>query len=167
MKPTGITTALFATLVAGAASAATVSVSGKAEGFASGVTGGGDATPVYPADIEELKTYLTSDEPQVVVLDKTFDFLNSEGTKTETGCAPYTTKAGCQQAIDATGSWCSSEYPSVEVTYDVAAMEGINLGSNKTIIGVEDKGVMIGKGLRMVNGASNISESIPSPILFV
>ncbi|KAL2275817.1 hypothetical protein FJTKL_01574 [Diaporthe vaccinii] len=85
MRSTGIATAVLATLVAGVANAAAVSVSGEAEGFASGVTGGGDATPVYPADIEELKAYLTSDEPQVVVLDKTFDFLNSEGTKTETG----------------------------------------------------------------------------------
>ncbi|KAK7697718.1 hypothetical protein SLS64_013274 [Diaporthe eres] len=156
MRSAGIATAVLATLVAGAVNAGTVSVSGKAEGFASGVTGGGDATPVYPADIEELKTYLTSDEPQVVVLDKTFDFLNSEGTKTETGCAPYTTEAGCQQAIDATGTWCSSDVPSVEVTYDVAATEGIELGSNKTIIGVDDKGVIIGKGFRMTNGASNI-----------
>lgn len=158
MRSAGLATAVLATLVAGAVNAATVSVSGEAEGFASGVTGGGDATPVYPADIEELKTYLTSDKPQVVVLDKTFDFLNSEGSKTETGCAPYTTKAGCQQAIDATGTWCSSDVPSVEVTYDVAATEGIELGSNKTIIGVEDKGVIIGKGFRMTNGASNISE---------
>lgn len=162
MRSVSFATAVLATLVAGAANAATVSVSGEAEGFASGVTGGGDATPVYPADIEELKTYLTSDEPQVVVLDKTFDFLNSEGTKTETGCAPYTTAAGCQQAIDATGSWCSSDVPSVEVTYDVAATEGIELGSNKTIIGVEDKGVIIGKGFRMTNGASNISKPLPT-----
>lgn len=158
MRSVGLATAVLATLVAGAANAATVSVSGEAEGFAAGVTGGGDATPVYPADIEELKTYLTSDEPQVVVLDRTFNFLNSEGTKTETGCAPYTTEAGCQQAIDATGTWCSSDVSSVEVTYDVAATEGIELGSNKTIIGVEDKGVIIGKGFRMTNGASNISK---------
>ncbi|KUI54662.1 putative pectin lyase C [Cytospora mali] len=146
-------------LVAGlvqAAAAADYAVVGAAEGFAYGVTGGGDATPTIPADIDELKTLLTSEDPAVIVLDKTYNFLGSEGTSTATGCAPYGTAVGCQEAIDATGNWCSSDYPSVEVTYDEAAMEGIQVASNKTIIGVDDKGIMIGKGLRFTNGASNI-----------
>lgn len=146
------------TVVASASSSASTSysVSGTCEGFASSVTGGGDATPKIPADIDELKELLTSDEPQVIVLDKTFNFLESEGTKTETGCAPYGTGDMCQQAIDATGTWCSSDYTSVSVTYDAAATEGIEVASNKTILGVDDKGVLLGKGLRFTNGASNI-----------
>lgn len=146
-------------LVAGlvrTAVAADYAVVGAAEGFAYGVTGGGDATPTIPADIDELKTLLTSSDPAVIVLDKTYNFLGSEGTKTETGCAPYGTAAMCQEAIDATGTWCSSDYPSVDVTYDVAATDGIEVASNKTIIGVDDKGVMIGKGLRFTSGVSNI-----------
>lgn len=144
--------------VASASSSASTSysVSGTCEGFASGVTGGGDATPVIPADIDELKELLTSDEPQVIILDKTFDFLGSEGTTTETGCAPYGTGDMCQQAIDATGSWCSSDYESVSVTYDVAATEGIEVASNKTILGIDDKGVLLGKGLRFTDGCSNV-----------
>lgn len=146
------------TVVASASSSASTlySVSGTCEGFASSVTGGGDATPKIPADIDELKELLSSDEPQVIVLDKTFNFLGSEGTKTEMGCAPYGTGDMCQQAIDATGTWCSSDYTSVSVTYDVAATEGIEVSSNKTILGVDDKGVLLGKGLRFTNGASNI-----------
>lgn len=136
--------------------AADYAVVGAAEGFASGITGGGDATPTIPADIEELKTLLTSEGPAVIVLDKTYNFLGSEGTTTETGCAPYGTGEGCQTAIDATGTWCSSDYPSVQVTYDTAAAEGIQVASNKTIIGVDDKGIMIGKGLRFTNDVSNI-----------
>lgn len=150
------TLGLAAGLAHAGSTSATYSVSGSCEGFAAGVTGGGDATPVIPADIEELKALLASEEPQVIVLDKTFDFVGSEGTKTETGCAPYGTGDMCQQAIDATGTWCSSDYSSVEVTYDAAATAGIEVASNKTLIGVDDKGVMLGKGLRFTNGASNI-----------
>ncbi|KAH6647894.1 pectin lyase fold/virulence factor [Truncatella angustata] len=131
------------------------SVSGAAEGFAQGVTGGGDATPVYPADIDELIELLGSDEPQVIILSKTYDFLESEGTKTETGCAPYGTAAGCQLAIDGTGTWCGSN-TAATVSYDVAATEGIEVKSNKTLIGEGSAGILKGKGLRMTNGVSNI-----------
>lgn len=154
MKST-IALGLVAGLVQTAVSA-DYAVVGAAEGFAYGVTGGGDATPTVPADIDELKTLLKSEDPAVIVLDKTYNFLGSEGSTTETGCAPYGTGEGCQEAIDATGTWCSSDYESVQVTYDVAATEGISVASNKTIIGVDDKGVMIGKGLRFTNGVSNI-----------
>jgi pectin lyase len=41
------------------------------------------------------------------------------------------------------------------VTYDKAGVAGINVGSNKSIIGVGSKGVLRGKGLRMANGAKN------------
>lgn len=153
----GLAQAQSSAVTSASSSASTsYSVSGTCEGFASGVTGGGDATPVIPADIDELKELLTSDEPQVIILDKTYNFLGSEGTKTETGCAPYGTGDMCQEAIDGTGTWCSSDYPSVTVTYDVAATEGIEVAANKTILGVDDKGVMLGKGLRFTNGASNI-----------
>jgi len=57
-----------------------VGVSGKAEGFASGVTGGGSASPVYPKDIKELVSYLGDSSARVIVLQKTYDFTGSEGT---------------------------------------------------------------------------------------
>ena len=41
------------------------------------------------------------------------------------------------------------------MTYDKAGVAGINVGSNKSIIGVGYKGVLRGKGLRMANGAKN------------
>ncbi|OTB09232.1 polysaccharide lyase family 1 protein [Hypoxylon sp. CI-4A] len=130
-------------------------VSGSAEGFASGVTGGGSATAVYPADIDELVSYLHDDEARVIVLNKEYDFTGSEGTTTEQGCAPWGTGDGCQLAIDGTGSWCGSN-PAATVTYDVAGVEGITVNSDKTIIGVGSSGVIKGKGLRFVNGVSNI-----------
>ncbi|KAI1846192.1 hypothetical protein JX266_007717 [Neoarthrinium moseri] len=130
------------------------SVSGAAEGFATGITGGGNATPVYPNDIDELVSLLGSSEAQVIVLSKTYDFTKSEGTTTEAGCAPYGTGAGCQLAINA-NDWCGST-TAATVTYDNAAIEGITVASNKTLIGVGSSGIIKGKGLRMTNGVSNI-----------
>jgi pectin lyase len=129
-------------------------VSGAAEGFAYGVTGGGNATPVYPADIDELVSYLTSSDPQVIVLQQTFDFTDSEGSTTEDGCAPWGTATGCQLAINA-NDWCGDNEV-VSVTYDNAATTPIDVASDKTILGVGTSGVIKGKGLRFTNDVSNI-----------
>ncbi|KAL4893133.1 putative pectin lyase A [Aspergillus ambiguus] len=135
-----------------------VSVSGSAEGFAKGVTGGGSATAVYPSDINELVSYLKDDEPRVVVLTKTFDFTGSEGTTTATGCAPWGTGSKCQLAINK-DNWCTNyepDAPSASVTYDNAGVLGITITSDKTLIGSGSSGVIKGKGLRIVSGASNV-----------
>ncbi|PYH67636.1 polysaccharide lyase family 1 protein [Aspergillus vadensis CBS 113365] len=129
-------------------------VKGAAEGFAAGVTGGGDTTPSYPKTNEELVSLLESDEPQVVVLTKTFDFIGTEGTTTEAGCAPWGTGKACQLAINSNG-WCGKN-PAVTVTYDKAAKNGIHIKSNKTLVGEGDKGVLSGKGLYFEGGVSNI-----------
>ncbi|CEJ58854.1 putative pectin lyase B [Penicillium brasilianum] len=147
-----------ALLAAFAAHAAAVSVSGAAEGFAKGVTGGGSATAVYPSTTSELVSYLGDDEARVIVLTKTFDFRNTEGTTTGTGCAPWGTASACQVAIDQ-NSWCEnyeSSAPSVSVSYDNAGVLGITVASDKTLIGSGSAGIIKGKGLRIVSGASNI-----------
>jgi len=46
--------------------------------------------------------------------------------------------------------------PSIQVSYDKAGIAGINVGSNKSIVGVGSKGVIRGKGLRIANGAKNV-----------
>ncbi|KAG3122293.1 hypothetical protein PC128_g26466, partial [Phytophthora cactorum] len=43
-------------------------VTGTPPGFAAGTTGGGSAKPVYPTTIKELASYLSDNEPRVVVL---------------------------------------------------------------------------------------------------
>ncbi|KAK9771434.1 putative Pectin lyase-like protein [Seiridium cardinale] len=144
--------------LAGLAQAATVSVSGTPEGFAADVTGGGSATAVYPSTTDELVSYLGDDEARVIVLTKTFDFTGTEGTTTETGCAPWGTASACQVAINQ-NDWCTNyqpDAPSVSVSYDNAAIEGITVASDKTLIGSGSTGIIEGKGLRIANGASNI-----------
>ena len=137
---------------------AAISVSGSAEGFAKSVTGGGDASPVYPKSTDELVSYLGDDQARVIVLSQTFDFTGTEGTTSETGCAPWGTDSGCQLAINS-NDWCSNyqaDAPSVDVKYDNAGTLGITVASKKTILGEGEKGVIKGKGLRVVSGAENI-----------
>ncbi|KAI0596526.1 pectate lyase a [Biscogniauxia sp. FL1348] len=151
--------------LAAAAAAATltnpvsaVGVVGAAEGFAKGVTGGGSATPVYPSTTAELVSYLGDSSPRVIVLQKTFDFTGTEGTVTASGCAPWGTGSACQTAINL-HDWCTNyqpDAPTTTVKYDAAGVLGITVKSNKSLIGVGSAGVIKGKGLRLVSGASNI-----------
>ncbi|KAF1964757.1 pectin lyase-like protein [Bimuria novae-zelandiae CBS 107.79] len=134
-------------------------VSGSAEGFAAGVTGGGDAAAVTPATLDELVSYLGDKEPRVIVLNKEFDFTDSEGTTTGSGCSPWGTGSQCQIAINK-DDWCTNYQPDAptvsSISYSAAGVAGIPVASDKTIIGEGSKGVIKGKGLRMANGASNI-----------
>jgi pectate lyase len=45
---------------------------------------------------------------------------------------------------------------SITVKYDKAGVSSIDLGSNKSLIGIGSKGVIRGKGLRVANGAKNV-----------
>ncbi|KAJ5388501.1 pectin lyase F [Penicillium cosmopolitanum] len=132
--------------------AAAVSVSGSAEGFATGVTGGGDADAQIPSDIDELKEWLTDDTARVIILDKEYDFTESEGTTSGTVCAPWGNGDGCQKIIQ---DDCGDS-PSSQATWYTAGTTGIDVGSNKTILGDGDKGIIKGKGLRFRNGVTNI-----------
>ncbi|EKV11827.1 Pectin lyase, putative [Penicillium digitatum PHI26] len=147
--------AIFAALAVRAAAAG---VTGAAEGFAKGVTGGGSAAPVFPNTNAELVSYLGDSSPRVIVLTKTFDFTGSEGTTTSTGCAPWGTGAGCQVAINQ-DNWCKNYEPNAPTTpvqYDNAGTLGIIVQSNKSIVGQGSTGAIKGKGLRIVSGANNV-----------
>jgi pectin lyase len=133
-------------------------VAGAAEGFAKGVTGGGNAGAVYPTSTAQLVSYLGDSSPRVIYLDRTFDFTGSEGTVSETGCAPWGTGGSCQTSINK-DNWCGNYQPNapkVNVRYDKAGLLGITIKSNKSLIGVGNKGVIKGKGVRIVSGASNV-----------
>ncbi|KAI4842576.1 pecyin lyase 2 [Aureobasidium sp. EXF-8845] len=158
MRYSGIAASATA-LMAGVTSAAVTGVTGKPEGFASSTTGGGDTAAVYPSTTDELVSYLGDDSARVIVLTKTFDFRGTEGTTTSSGCAPWGTGAGCQTAIDQ-DKWCENYQPDApsisSITYDAAGTLGITVGSDKTIVGDGSKGIIKGKGLRIVNGAQNV-----------
>jgi pectin lyase len=124
--------------------ASAAGVTGSAEGFAKGVTGGGSATAVYPTTNAELVSYLGDSSARVIILTKTFDFTGTEGTSTETGCAPWGTGSACQTAINQ-NDWCDnyeSSAPDVSVSYDKAGVLGITVGSNKSLVGSGTSGVI-------------------------
>lgn len=99
----------------------------------------------------------------MIVLNKEYNFVGSEGSVTATGCRPASNTCpgnGGQDAINQ-ADWCTNGNAgagafSISVTYDKAGIEGINVGSNKSIIGIGSSGVMRGKGLRIANGATNV-----------
>ncbi|KAH6988410.1 pectin lyase fold/virulence factor [Ilyonectria destructans] len=153
MKPAVLFSGVLATFVQ-----TTAAVTGATEGFAKGVTGGGSASAVYPTTTAELVSYLGDSQARVIYLQKTFDFTGTEGTSTETGCAPWGTASACQTAINQNG-WCDNyqpDAPKVSVSYDKAGILGITVKSNKSLIGVGSAGIIKGKGLRLVSGVSNI-----------
>ncbi|KAJ5084979.1 pectin lyase A [Penicillium argentinense] len=131
---------------------AAILVSSSAEGFAAGVTGGGDAEPQIPSDIAQLKEWLTDDTPRVIVLDKEYDFTESEGTTSGTVCASWGSGDNCQRIIQ---DDCGDS-PSSQETWYTAGTTGIDVGPNKSILGDGDKGIIKGKGLRFRAGVSNI-----------
>jgi pectin lyase len=144
-------------LLAGCVTVKQIAAIGNATGFAAGVTGGGDLPPQIPADTEELARWLADEIPRVILLDRTFDYTDTEGMVTELGCRPPSNTCPCsggQDSINA-ANWCQDK-PPIFVTYDKAAMAGLEVNSNKTILGKGKKGVLKGKGLRITNGASNI-----------
>lgn len=123
------------------------------------MTGGGSAAPVYPSTTAQLISYLADSSPRVIVLTKTFDFTGTEGTATSAGCSPWGTGSQCQQAINQNG-WCDNYQPNApkvsKITYDKAGVLGMTVGSNKSLVGQGSKGVIRGKGIRMVSGVKNI-----------
>ncbi|PQE10649.1 pectin lyase E protein [Rutstroemia sp. NJR-2017a BBW] len=122
--------------------------------MASTVTGGGTAAVVYPTTIAQLKAYLTSDEPQNIVISGTFNFAGSEGTTSMQACNTYpcTPSNGGQALLNGLGG-CGSN-PTYSVSIDTAAYQGINVKSQKTLVG-KNGATLNGKGLRFV-GVSNI-----------
>ncbi|KAG9503535.1 hypothetical protein J7337_003486 [Fusarium musae] len=133
-------------------------VTGAAEGFAKGVTGGGSAATVTPTTTAQLVSYLGDSSARVIILDRTFDFTGTEGTTSATGCAPYGTASACQLAINK-DDWCTNYQPNapkVSVKYDNAALNPILVGSNKSLVGVGSNGIIKGKGLYIAKGAKNV-----------
>ncbi|KAG4440422.1 hypothetical protein IFR05_004115 [Cadophora sp. M221] len=130
-------------------------VTGTPFGFAYGVTGGGTAAPVYPKTIADLKKYLTSTSPQVIVISGTFNFARSEGTKVYAACNQYscTPETGGQSLLNTLGGCGTAS--TYSATVDVAAYQGINVASDKTLVGLGTNTILDGKGLRMA-GVSNI-----------
>ncbi|RLN55442.1 hypothetical protein BBJ28_00017727 [Nothophytophthora sp. Chile5] len=171
---TTVTAETTTTSTATTTTTSTTTSTGEAPGFAAGTTGGGSVDPVYPTTIDELSTYLSDAEARVIVLQQTFNFTDTEGSTTETGCRP-TFNQECiaknngyksqdvilmdgDTAMSQTGG-CDSDGIAVEVTYDNAAKNPLVVASNKTLIGEGLTGVLYGKGL-IIEGSNVIVQNV-------
>lgn len=141
-------------------------VVGKPEGFASSTTGGGSAACAAPSDVTQLKQWLSDSTARCIVIDKEFNFKNTEGRVTENGCRPASNKCpgnGGQDAING-ANWCTNGNAgagskTISVTYDKAAIAGINVGSNKSIIGNSDSRDL---QLNITNGSQALEAKVSS-----
>ncbi|KAG8169646.1 hypothetical protein KVR01_000391 [Diaporthe batatas] len=147
-----------AALLAAVSAVSAQSVKGTAYGFATGVTGGADGEVASPKSASELADLLADDVARVIDLTTTYDFTGT--TKTGSGCSPWGTEKTCQQALDGANDWCSREQPDAPkasgLQYDTAALDKLKVGSNKSIISSNGKGILKGKGLSLQSGAKNI-----------
>ncbi|KAF4953494.1 hypothetical protein FGADI_5827 [Fusarium gaditjirri] len=144
----------IAAVLAAAATASAQSVSGKAYGFAAGVTGG-EGEAVTPSSAEELATLLADDTPRVIYLDKEFDFTGD--IKTGAGCDRKSCSASNGGQLYLGDLSCGGEdnVAVSSITYDAAGPEPLPVGSNKSIIG-NGKAVLKGKGLSIKKGSKNV-----------
>ncbi|KAG6951782.1 hypothetical protein JG687_00013384 [Phytophthora cactorum] len=136
---------------------------GKAPGLAAGTTGGGNATPVYPNSLAELKNYLQDSQPRVIVLTKTFDFRGTEGTRTETGCRPKSNRDCLAKNNGYKGQDVILQSGGMENTggcvQGTAVKNPLLVTDNKTLRGVGTSGVIKGKGL-WIRGNNVIIQNI-------
>ncbi|KAJ7851812.1 pectin lyase E [Mycena olivaceomarginata] len=96
IKSSQLTVAFFAFFVHVASAAISSVVTGVPVGFGSATTDDGTVTAVHPMTIADLRTYLTSSSPQVIV-----NFAGSEGNQSLTACnAPRTLSPSTQLGIE-------------------------------------------------------------------
>ncbi|CAE6442794.1 unnamed protein product [Rhizoctonia solani] len=132
---------------------------GSPFGFATGTTGGAAAAPATPTSTTQLASWLSDSTTRTIVLDRTYDFTDTQGSTSETGCKPWTCSPNPQLAINA-NNWCSSSAAKVSITYKNAGKSGLPVGSNKTILGKGTSGWIKGKGLKLAGSKNVIIQNI-------
>ncbi len=135
-------------------------------GFGRAATGGAGGAVARPTTLADLASALCSTKsgstctdatPRIVEISQEFNFIDTEGSKTSTGCNPYTvcsSPTASEICLDSEGG-CSGK-STFDVTYDAAGVDPLLVGSNKTLIGVGNGARLKGKGLTLRGGVSNI-----------
>ncbi|KAF8750258.1 Pectate lyase [Rhizoctonia solani] len=132
---------------------------GSPFGFATGTTGGSSAAPATPTSTSQLASWLSDSTTRTILLDRTYDFTDTEGSVTGPGCKPWACSPNPQQSLDGNG-WCSSTAPKTTITYKKAGTTALAVGSNKTILGKGNSGWIKGKGLRLAGSKNVIIQNI-------
>ncbi|KAF7548850.1 hypothetical protein G7Z17_g6781 [Cylindrodendrum hubeiense] len=143
-------------LLAAASAVSAQAVVGTAYGFATGVTGGGDAVAATPSSAEELAEWLSDDTARVIVIDQEYDFTGTTGT--DSGCdrISCSVSGGGQYYLGDISCGSSDNTAVSSISYDTAGPSPLAVGSNKSIISSNGQGVLKGKGLSLQSDASNV-----------
>ncbi|GAB1528117.1 hypothetical protein RhiTH_011308 [Rhizoctonia solani] len=137
-----------------------VAAVGSPFGYATGTTGGNSAAQAIPTSAAQLKSWLEDNVTRNILLDRTYDFTDTEGNISGKMCKSWTCSPNPQLILD-TGSGCGSS-ASTTATYKKAGTSGIEVKSNKTIVGKGTSGWMQvkGKGLKLSNVSNVIIQNI-------
>jgi pectate lyase len=138
-------------------------------GAGAAVTGGAGGATVRVGTPAQLKYELcrsssggvcTDTTPRTIEIASTIDLGDSEGTATAKGCnatsvctAPHRSEATL--VLSPTVHHCDGK-PLFDVRYNVAAVRGMVVGSNKTVLGIGANAAVKGKGFQLQNGVSNV-----------
>ncbi len=141
--------------------ASTIDLSASSDGpvgFGAGTTGGQGGKVVTVTTPAELTAAISDDVAKIIRISGVIDYRDTEGLTTESGCT-YSNNSctynGKQEKILNVTNYCSGR-TLYDITYDTAGKTPLNIGSNKTLIGVGANSGIKGKGLRMAGGVSNI-----------
>lgn len=140
----------------------------SARGFAKGVTGGKGGETVRVTTADQLKYELcrtsagglcTDTTSRIIEIASTIDLTDSEGSGSAKGCyatSVCTAPLKSEVTLMFKGDTHCDGKTLVETSYKVAAMRGMKVGSNKTIVGVGSTGAIKGKGFLLQDAMSNI-----------
>ncbi|GAB1528343.1 hypothetical protein RhiTH_011537 [Rhizoctonia solani] len=137
-----------------------VAAVGTPFGYATGTTGGNSAAQAIPTSAAQLKSWLEDNVTRNILLDRTYDFTDTEGNVSGKVCKSWTCSPNPQLMLDR-GSGCGSS-ASTTATYKKAGTSAIKVKSNKTIVGKGTSGWMQvkGKGLKLSNVSNVIIQNI-------
>lgn len=140
-----------------------------AQGFGAGTTGGADGEVVRVTTRTQLEQALcrshspggacNDNAPRIVELATTIDYTNTEGRNSGAGCYPYKActapyKPESLILLNESDTHCAGK-PLTQISYDAAGKHPLDVGSNKTLIGIGAAGAIKGKGLRL-HGVKNV-----------
>ena len=139
-------------------------------GFGAGTTGGAGGSVVTVTKPDQLASalcattsndgYCTDTTPKVIRISGLLDFRGKSGTTTASACI-YSDRScsanGKSERILAYADYCKGK-DTAPITFDTAGgyAHALVVGSNKTVIGVGAGSGIVGKGLAIKGGVSNI-----------
>lgn len=136
-------------------------------GFGAGTTGGQGGAVVTVADWRALASALcatssngvcTDSTPRIIRVEGMIDFRGTEGRKTQLGCtysSSQTSPTGKLDKILAVLGYCNGR-KTYNITFDAAGTTPLLVGSNKTLIGLGANSGLVGKGVMITGGVSNV-----------